>query len=185
MLLEYVLMQNGLEPGKDVEIINNIAFSSTSGAFVGNVGDFTVEFEPTATALEDGENGYVVASLGQESGFVPYTVYMSTKEFIATHPEVVQKFTNAIYKGQQWVHTHTSKEIAEVIASQFIENDIETLERIIERYKSQDSWKENPIFEPESFELIQDIMEAGNGLPSRVPYEKLIYRDFAEKAVNP
>lgn len=184
LVLEYVLKQQGIEPGKDTEIINNISFSSTSGAFVGNVGDYTVEFEPAATALENSGSGYVVASLGTDSGYVPYTVYMATKEYIEKNPEIIQKFTNAVYKGQLWINSHTSKEIAEVIASQFTESDIDTLTKIIERYKSQDTWNITPVFEEEGLTLIQDIMEQGGELEKRVPYSDFITTDFAEKAVK-
>lgn len=184
LVLEYVLKEKGIEPGKDVEIINNIAFSSTSGAFVGDVGDYTVEFEPAATALEDEGKGYVVASLGKDSGYVPYTVYMATKDYIAENPEIIQKFTNAIYKGQKWVAAHTSEEIAEVIAPQFTESDKNTLTRIVERYRSQDTWKENPIYDEAGLTLIEDIMEEGGELSERVPFDKYINNAFAEKAVN-
>lgn len=122
--------------------------------------------------------------LGKDSGYVPYTVYMATKDYIASNPEIIQKFTNATYKGQLWVNSHTPKEIAEVIAPQFTESDIETLTKIIDRYQSQDTWKENPIFEEESLTLIEDIMEEGGELENCVPYDKYINNDFAKKAIE-
>lgn len=184
LVFEYVLNKNDLEPGKDMELINNIAFSSTSGAFVGDVGDYTVEFEPTATTLEQQGNGYVVASLGEASGYIPYTVYMATDAFMTEHPDVVQKFTNAIYKGQLWVKNHSSKEIAEVILPQFPETDVETLTKIVDRYKQQDSWKEDPVFEEEGFTLIQQVMQEGGELSSTVPYNDLVNTEFARKAME-
>lgn len=184
LVLEYVLKQNSLEIGKDVEIINNISFESTSGAFAADVGDYTVEFEPTATTLEQKGIGHVVASLGTESGFVPYTVYMATSDYIKQNPETIQKFTNAIYKGQLWVDQHTSAEIAAVIQPYFSESDVDTLTGIIERYKSQDTWKTDPIFEEQSLEHIEDIMENGGELDKRVDYNNYIDNSFAETAVN-
>lgn len=184
MVLEYVLKQKGLEIGKDVEIINNISFESTAGAFSADIGDYTVEFEPTASNLEASGKGHVVASLGTESGYVPYTVYMARKSYMADNADTIQKFTNAIYKAQLWTDSHTSEEIAEAISSFFTESDKETLTKIVERYKSQDTWKTNPIFEENSLNLIEDIMENGNELEKRVPYSDLITTDFAEKAVK-
>ena len=184
MVLEYVLKQNGLEIGKDVEIINNISFESTAGAFSADIGDYTAEFEPTASALENSQKGYVVASLGTESGYVPYTVYMATKSYINENPEIIQKFTNAIYKAQIWMSEHTSSEIAEVILPHFTDSDIETLTKIIDRYNSQDTWKSDPVFDKEGFELIQDIMENGGELEKRVPFEEMVTTDFAQKAVD-
>jgi len=183
LVLEYVLKQNGIIPNKDMELINNISYTSTSGAFVGNIGDYTVEFEPTATALEQQKNGYIVASLGTASGYVPYTVYMATSAYIEQNPDVIQKFTNAIQKGQTWVKEHSSAEIAEVILPQFPDSDKETLTIIIDRYKQQDTWKENTLFDKDGFTLIQDIMEQGGELSGRVPYEDMIVTTFSEKAM--
>lgn len=183
LVLEYVLKQNGIIPNKDMELINNISYTSTSGAFVGNIGDYTVEFEPTATALEQQKNGYIVASLGTASGYVPYTVYMATSAYIEQNADVIQKFTNAIQKGQTWVKEHSSAEIAEVILPQFPDSDKETLTIIIDRYKQQDTWKENTLFDKDGFTLIQDIMEQGGELSGRVPYKDMIVTTFSEKAM--
>lgn len=184
LVLEYVIRENGMQKGKDVEIINNIDFSSTAGAFTGNVGDYTVEFEPVATTLEQNGTGHIVASLGAASGYVPYTVYMASEEYLADHPDVIEAFTRAIYRGQQWVDSHTSSEIAEVILPQFSESDKKTLTTIIERYKSQDTWKTDPLFSEEGFSLIQDIMEQGGELRRRVPFHDLVTNEFAEIAMS-
>ena len=122
--------------------------------------------------------------LGEASGYVPYTVYMAQDAFLSEHPEVIEAFTRAIYRGQQWVETHTSAEIAEVILPQFTESDVETLTTIIERYKAQDTWKTDPIFSEEGFTLIQDIMEQGGELSQRVPFNDLVRNEFAEKAIS-
>ena len=182
LVLEYVLKQKGLE--NDVEIINNISFESTAGAFAADIGDFTVEFEPTATSLEQEGVGHVAASLGTECGFVPYTVYMASSEYMEENPEIIQKFTNAVYRGQLWTENHTSGEIAEVIQSYFPENDVETLAGIIERYKSQDTWRATPVYSEEDFELFEDIMEEGGELTRRVAFDELIDNSFAQKAVE-
>lgn len=184
LVLEYVLKEKGLDINSDVEVINNISFESTAGAFAANEGDYTVEFEPTATSLEEQGVGYVTASLGTESGFIPYTVYMASSEYINNNPEIIQKFTNAIYKGQQWVNSHTSEEIAEAIQPYFTETDVAALTGIVERYKVQDTWKVDPLFEEEGFEIFQDIMENGGVLPERVEFTSLVDNSFAENAVN-
>ncbi len=184
LVLEYVIKENGMVIGEDMEIINNIDFSSTAGAFTGNVGDYTVEFEPVATTLEQNGSGHIVASLGEASGYVPYTVYMARDDFMTEHPEIIEAFTRAIYRGQQWVENHTSAEIAEVILPQFSESDVETLTTIIERYKAQDTWKTDPVFSEEGFALIQDIMEQGGELSRRVPFDDLVRNEFAKKVIS-
>lgn len=120
----------------------------------------------------------------EASGYVPYTVYMATTTYMEQQPEVIQKFTNAIYKGQLWVKNHTSAEIAKVILPQFPDSDLENLTKIVERYKNQDTWKTNPVFDKEGFELIQNIMEKGGELSAPVSFQDFVITDFAKKTLN-
>ncbi len=184
MLLEYILKKQGIDPKKDVEIIQNIDFGSTAAAYSSGLGDFTAEFEPTATTIENEGRGYVVASMGVDSGYVPYTAYCAKKSYLEKNPEIIQSFTNAIQKGLDYVNSHTSSEIAEVIAPQFQETDIATLTKIVERYKSQDTWKGDTIFEKQSFDLLKDILTEAGELDAEVPYDKLVTTDFSKKAAN-
>ncbi len=184
MVFEYILKQNGIDPQKDLTIDQNIDFGSTAAAFSSGKGDFTVEFEPGATSLELESDGYVVASLGVDSGYVPYTAYSAKNSYLRKNPDVIQKFTNALQKGMDFVQTHTPAEIAKVIAPQFPESDLSTIETIVKRYYEQDTWKSDLIFEKESFELLQDILESADELKERVPYEELVTTKYAEKAVK-
>lgn len=124
----------------------------------------------------------MVASLGVDSGYVPYTSYSAKTSFMEEHPDVIQKFTNALQKGMDYVQTHTPEEIAAVIAPQFPETDVETITTIVARYHEQDTWKENLIFEEESFTLLQDILESAGELSARVAYEDLVTTEYAENA---
>ena len=148
MVFEYILRKNGLDPQKDLMIDQSIDFGSTAAAFSGDTSsDFTVEFEPSATALEKEGAGYVVASLGVDSGYVPYTSYSAKTSYMEKNPEIIQKFTDALQKGMEYVQTHTPEEIAKVIAPQFAETDLDTVTTIVKRYYDQDTWKSNLIFE--------------------------------------
>ena len=80
-----------------------------------------------------------------------------------------------------FVKSHTPQEIAEVIQPQFKETERETLTTIVERYYDQGTWKDNLVFEKESFELLQDILESGGELSKRVSYEELVNTEFASK----
>ena len=184
LVFEYILKQHGLEPEKDVLIDQSIDFGSTAAAFSGGQGEFTIEFEPHATALEKKGDGYVVASLGEDSGYVPYTAFSAKKSYIEKHPDVIQAFVNALQKGMDYVAQHSPEEIADTIAPQFKETDMGTLTAIVKRYYEQDTWKENLIFEENAFVLLQDILEEGGELKERVPYEKLVDTKFAKKAVE-
>lgn len=182
MVLEYILHQNGIEVGTDVDIITNLDLSATASAFTAGTGDYTTEFEPGASTLELAGQGHVVASLGVDSGYVPYTVYMTTSSIIEEKPEVVQAFTNATYQGLLWCQQHTSAEIAKVIQPQFSETDLDTLTAIIERYRSQDTWTEHPLMKPEALDLIQDILQFAGTLDQRIPYKNIVITDFADQA---
>ena len=183
MVFEYILKQNGLDPQKDLSIDQSIDFGTTAAAFTGdNSADFTVEFEPSATALEKQGAGYVVASLGVDSGYVPYTSYSAKTSYMEKNPDIMQKFTNALQKGMDYVQKHTPEEIARVIEPQFPETDLDTITAIVKRYYDQDTWKENLVFGQEGFELLQDILEDAGELKERTPYEELVNTEFAQNA---
>ena len=185
MVFEYILRKNGLDPQKDLTIDQSIDFGYTAAAFTGDTSaDFTVEFEPSATALEKEGAGYVVASLGVDSGYVPYTSYSAKTSYMDKNPEIIQKFTNALQKGMEYVQSHTPEEIAEVIAPQFAETDLDTVTAIVKRYYDQDTWKSNLIFEKESFELLEDILEDSGELSERVSYEDLVTTKYAREAAE-
>ena len=184
MILEYVLKLRDMDPAKDVNLVQNIDFANTSGAFIGGTGDFTVEFEPQASLIEEQGAGYVVASLGVESGYVPYTCFSAKKSYIESNPEIVQAFTNAIQKGMDYCAGHTAEEIAAAIAPQFPDTDMNLLVKIVDRYAAQDSFKEDCVFKKDSFLLLQNILEEAGELEERVPYEDLVDNRFAESAMT-
>ncbi len=184
MVFEYILLKNNIDPAVDVQIDQGIDFGSTAAAFSGGQGDFTVEFEPHATMLEQKGDGYVVASLGEDSGYVPYTSFSAKKSYIEANPEVVQSFVNALQKGMDYVGSHTPEEIAKVIAPQFAETDMDTLTKIVERYHSQDTWKSDLVFEQESFDLLQNILMEFDVQEEKVPYEDLVNTEFAKEAAK-
>lgn len=184
MVLEYILKNNGIDIANDLEIIQNIDFGLTSGAFAGGQGDFTVEFEPHATALEKEGSGYVAASLGVDSGYVPYTAYSAKKSYINKNPDIIQGFTNALQRGMEYVNSHSSTDIAKVIAPQFPDTDVDTIALIVERYKAQDTWKNDLIFTDDSFTLLQDILYEAGVITEYAPYKDLVDTTFAEKAAE-
>ena len=185
MVFEYILRNNGLNPETDLTIDQSIDFGSTAAAFTGDTSaDFTVEFEPSATLLEQEGTGYVVASLGTDSGYVPYTSYSAKASFLEDHPKTIQKFTNALQKGMDYVSTHSPEEIATVIAPQFPETDLATVTAIVTRYYQQDTWKDNLIFNEESFQLLQDILQDAGELSRRTEYTDLVTTSFAQKAAS-
>lgn len=184
MVFEFILKKNGIDPKSDLSIDQSIDFGSTAAAFSGGQGDFTVEFEPHATSLESKGDGYVVASLGEDSGYVPYTAFCAKKSYIDENPDTIQSFTNALQRGMDYVASHSPEDIAKVIHPQFEETELDTLTTIITRYYEQDTWKSNLIFEEDSFTLLQNILEEAGELPEKVPYDDLVNTQFASKAAE-
>ncbi len=182
MVFEYILKNHGIDPANDLSIDQSIDFGSTAAAFSGGQGEYTIEFEPGATTLEEEGTGYVVASLGTDSGYVPYTAFCAKSSFISSYPDAIQKFTNALQRGMDYVNSHTPEEIAKIIEPQFPETKLATITTIVKRYADQDSWKDNLIFEEDSFNLLQDILESADELEKRAPYSKLVTTTFAQNA---
>lgn len=184
MVFEYILKKHGIDPKTDLTIDQSINFGLTAAAFTSGNADYTVEFEPFATGLELEQAGAVVASLGTDSGYVPYTAYSAKKSYLDANPDVIQRFTNAIQRGLLYVNTHSAEEIAQVIQPQFPETPLENIIVIVDRYKNQDTWKSDTVFEKESFELLLNILEEAGELPARVPYEELVTVEFARQAAQ-
>lgn len=183
MVFEYILRKNGIQPS-EVNIDQSIDFGSTAAAFSSGQGSFSVEFEPHATGLEQKGDGYIVASLGVDSGYVPYTGFFAKQSYLDAHSDTVQAFTNALQKGMDYVNSHTAEEIAAVIAPQFAETELDTVTTIVNRYLTQDTWKTDLIFTEDAFLLLQNILEESGELPERVPYEELVTTEYAGKAAE-
>ena len=184
MTLEYVLRKNGLDPKKDVVLDDSIKFDLMAGAFTAGNADYVTLFEPTASLTEKQGKGYVVASVGEEAGEIPYTAYFAKKSYIENNQATIQNFTNAIYKGQKWVKEHTAKEIAESIKSFFPDTDIELLTTAIQSYKDIDAWNETPVLKQESFDKLQEVMSLAGELKVKTPYDKIVNNKYAKEAIK-
>jgi NitT/TauT family transport system substrate-binding protein len=184
MTLEYVMRKNGVTPGKDVNVDTSVQFALMAGAFTGGKADYVALFEPVASLLEREGKGYIVASVGKDSGEITYTSYYAKKSYIEKNPKIIQKFTNAIYRGQIYVDTHSPEEIADVIKPSFTDSDKELLATVVKRYKEQDTWCKNPIMKKEAFELLQEVMTQAGELKKAVPHETISDNSFAKKAID-
>lgn len=184
MTLEYVIRKSGLDPAKDVTLDNSIQFALMAGAFTSGTGDYVTLFEPTASALEAEGAGYIVASVGEESGDIPYTAYFAKKSFLSEKADIIEKFTRAIHKGQKWVSSHSPAEIAEVIASSFPDTSVELLTTVAQRYQAIGAWSETPVMTGESFERLQEVMTQAGELSQKAPFDKVVNNSFAKRAAD-
>lgn len=184
MTFEYVLKQNGIDPQKDLVLDDSISFDLMAGAFAGGNAEYVTLFEPTASMTEAAGAGYIVASVGEAAGEIPYTAYFANKSYIEENPNIIQGFTNAIYKGQKWVKSHTAAEIAEVIKDFFPDTKLDMLTASVQSYMDIDAWSDTPVLKEESFNLLQTVMKEAGELEKEADYNKVINNSFAEKAIE-
>lgn len=184
MTLEYVLKQNGINPQTDLNLDDSIKFDLMAGAFTGGNAEYVTLFEPTASMTQDAGKGYIVASVGEAAGEVPYTAYCAKKSYIEKNQNIIEGFTRATYKGQQWVKTHSAKEVAEAVQSFFPATSLESLEKSVQSYKDIDAWNERPVLKKEAFDKLQLIMTEAGELKQQAPYEKIVNNTFAEKVIK-
>ena len=184
MTLEYVLRQNSLVPQEDTVVDTSVQFNMMAGAFSGGSGDYVTLFEPTATEMELAGKGYILCSIGAESGEIPYTAYFASQSYMAAHPDVVQGFTNAIARAQKWILSHSDREVAEAIAAQFPDTSLDVLERVTARHRAIDAWNQTPVMEQAALERLETVMETAGELTRAqwVDFEKLVDNSFARSA---
>ena len=181
MTFEWALKENGVDPVNDLKIDTSIDFAAMSGAFIGGTGDFVTLFEPQALQVEKEGYGYVVASVGEYGGKVPYTAYNARKSYIAENPDVIEGFSKAIDKGLDYVHNHSAKEIAKVILDYFPDTSLSDLEKIVKRYQDNDSWYQTTYIDEADFNHIQEIMKSAGELEKEAPYNKLVDTTYMSK----
>lgn len=180
MTLAYTLNESGIELD-ELEFDTSIAFASMSGAFIGGTGDYVALFEPTALQIEKQGFGYVVASLGELGGEVPYTTYMTKKSYLNNNKDIIEGFSKAIQKGLDYVFTHSDKEVAEVITNYFPDTSLNDLTETIKRYRDADSWYRTTYITKDGFDRVQDIMDNSSKLEKKAPYDKLVNNKYNKK----
>lgn len=184
MTFEYLLKEKGLNPETDLVLDDSIQFSLMAGAFSGSDAEYVTLFEPTASMIEAENKGYILASVGEESGDIPYTAYCANSSYISENEDMIERFVKAIYKGINWVNEHNSTEVAELIVDMFPDTDVDMLASSIERYKSINAWKDTPVMTEESYNRLQEIMEEAGELDTRAPFEKVVNNKYAEKVIK-
>ena len=175
MTLEWSLTDAGIDPKNDVNIDTSVAFAAMSSAFIGGTGDFVALFEPNALQLEQEGYGYVVASLGELGGVVPYTSFFARDSYLKEHKELISNFTKAIQNGLDFVHEKSDEEVAEAIIGQFPDTSLDDLTKVVARYREIEAWPKTTEFTEESFDHLQDIMINANELNNKVSFSDLVY----------
>jgi NitT/TauT family transport system substrate-binding protein len=180
MTLEYVLRKNGLDPQKDLVLDSSVQYALMTAAFTAGTGDYFTCFEPTASMLEAEGKGYIVAAVGDGAGEIPYTAYFAKKSYIEENQDLIAAFTRAVYKGQQWVKTHSAEEIAKTVASFFPDTDLALLTASAQSYRDIGAWCDTPVMTETSFNLLQQVMQEAGELTQTAPFDKVVNNTFAQ-----
>ena len=183
MTLEYLLGQHGVTP-ENTNLDNSIQFSMMGSSFASGVGDYVTLFEPTATEFELTGQGHILASIGEDSGEIPYTAYFANKSYMEENSDVISAFTRAIYKGQQYVANATAEDVANLIVDFFPDTDVSVLTKVVERYRDIGAWATDPVLEQDSFERLQDVMQSAGELDVRADYSEVVDTSFAKAAMS-
>ncbi|EDL65017.1 ABC transporter substrate-binding protein [Bacillus sp. SG-1] len=184
MVGEFVLKKQGIDPHKDLNLIQNIDFANIANAFASGTGDYVQLFEPTASIFEKEGKGHIVASFGEQSGHVPYTTFMAKESYMNENNDTIEKFTRAIFKAQKWVEEHDPAETAEIIQSYFEDTELDIIKTVVDRYRSQGSYATDPILDVEEWNNLQNIMDEAGELPGRIEHDKLVNTTIAEEVIS-
>lgn len=189
MTLEYLLKNQGLNIGEktsknQVNVRTDVQFGVMAGAFAAGEADYTTAFEPTATQLVKEGAGYIVSSVGRDAGEIPFTCYSATKSYMDKNSDLVQRFTNALYKGQKWVQQASDKEVAKAMQPFFEDTSLEDLEIVAQKYKEIDAWSSDPLLKEDSLNRLMDVMIEGGELNEKVPYDSVVTTTYAENAIK-
>ena len=184
MTLEYVLRQHGLEPQVDVIVDTSVQFNMMAGAFTGGQGDYVTLFEPAATQVVNAGQGYILCSIGAESGTIPYTAYFASRNYTAEHDDVIAAFCRAVAKALDWVESHTDREVAQAIIGQFPDTDLDTLEAVTARHRQIGVWNTPLTMEQASLERLETVMTQAGELTKAqwVDFNELVDNHWAEAA---
>ena len=184
MTLLYCLNKQGMEVGKDVFFDESISFNAMTGAFVSGTGDYVTVFEPGATDLENQGRGYILASLGEEGGRVPYTTFFANQALLSADSRLIQSFTDAVYKGQQFVAENSRKTVANAISPSFPDTDVATIATVVQRYKDIGAYSDDSIMTEEDFDRLCAILENAGELSVNINFKDIVDNSFALKAAG-
>ena len=184
MTFEYVVNKHGLINGKNITLDNSVQVNLMGASFEGGNGDYVTLFEPTASEFQKLGKGYIVASVGEESGEIPYTTFSSLTSYIAQNRDVLVKFVTALQRAEKFVSEKDAEEVAKIISPQFPDTPINSLATAIESYKRIDAWKKDFSMTEDGLERLQNIMTRAGELDKKTTLEILCDNSIAKEVYN-
>jgi NitT/TauT family transport system substrate-binding protein len=184
LFFEAAMRQNGIDPDKDVKLSNNVAIPARMGSWLAGQNQYAIFIEPDASQLEIDGKAHFLASIGATVGPADYTTFMATDKYIHENPEIIQNWTNAIFKAMKWTATAPTAEVAKTLEPFFPGVNAQALLGAAERYRKLKIWKDTPVIDPKAIERFEDILVQGHVLDAskRVKYQDLVLTQFASKA---
>ena len=180
MTFSYVL--NSLQVSAN--LVTNIDFNLMTAAFKGGTGDYCTMFEPVASDFQAAGDGYIVASVGQQSGEIPYTCFMAKQSYIDKHGDKIEGMLRAITKAIKYLNETDSATVAQMLKKYFDATSVESLRTSVESYKSIDAWVTNMAMEESAFTKLQDVIELAGQLKKRVDFKDIVTTEAAQKVYS-
>ncbi len=181
MTLQWVLNSHGVNtdtPNFDT----SVAFDAMVGTFDTDKSiDYTTMFEPTASEYVALGKGYIVASVGEAGGAVPYTAFSAQKSWLGKHNDVAQAFLRAVLRGYKYMSENTPEAVAHALAPSFIGTSEESIAAAVKSYLKINAWSRTPVMSEKDFNHLQEIMENAGTLSSRADYNAAVDNTIAEK----
>ena len=181
MTFEYVLNNHNLKDGVDLTLNYDVAFNLMVSAFEAGTADYCTMFDPTAYEYEAAGKGYVVASVGEASGEVPYTCFIAKNSWISKNKERAEGFLRAVTKAVKYLNETPSSKVAEYLVGYFEGVSKTSLTASVERYIQIDAWRSNLSMTEDSFERLQTIIENAGELSRRAKMNELVDNSYANK----
>lgn len=186
MSLQVALEKNGYNIKTDLNFDTSIAFASIAGSFLSGVGDYMTLFEPAASQFVKTGKGYIVASVGKESGEIPFTCFSANKDYLNKNPQVIIAFLKAIQRGLNYIKTASLDDVASSLLPSFSGSNKESIKEGIKNYIDIDSWNETPIMSKASFDRLINMLKTSGELKADAnpDYAKIINTNYGNFVMN-
>jgi len=178
-----VLRREGVDPAR-VRITRDLPVAEAVAAFRAGRGDFLEQGQPVTEQLLADGSAVLVASMGEATGPVPFSSYMTTPAFLDEERPVLERFVRALYRAQRWMAGVTAREVASLIAPAFPDIEPGIRERAVDRYLRQGTWARDPLIRRPGYEYLQRILLDGGFIRRSHAYEHLIDTTVAEAAMG-
>jgi len=181
MTLEYAIEKNNVQ---NCTIRYDVAFDNLTSAFIGGTGDFVTAFEPAASAIVEAGKGHILASIGAETGEIPYTAFTANTSYINENKETIKNFLRAIMKGYNFLVSSNINDIVDALRPSFEGTSDASIKKSIEAYIAIDSWNSTPVMTEVAYNNLIRIMKNAGSLTDDVPFSSVVNNSYALEVLN-